>query len=205
MERTLSRLMRSRRLDRDYERRPETGETFILWSMTMVMSRRLARHYSRAARTGRGDLSSPALTGVRSGPRERRVLRYGPALPDGAITRPGRTAACSSLRLPRCGGQCRADGRGNRSPGRGICLDTEGAVWEADVGNKHCVRVREGGQVLQTVDADRGCYACTLGGTDGRTLYIAAAQWPSDFRTPTGQVLAVDVTVPSAVPRPRGQ
>ena len=69
VERTLSRLMRSRRLARDYERRLETGETFILWSVTMVMSRRLARHYPRAARTGRGDLSSPRLRA--SGPRER--------------------------------------------------------------------------------------------------------------------------------------
>jgi sugar lactone lactonase YvrE len=58
--------------------------------------------------------------------------------------------------------------------------------------------VREGGQVLHTVDADRGCFACTLGGADGRTLYIVTAQWPNDFRTPTGQVLAVQVTVPSA-------
>jgi sugar lactone lactonase YvrE len=80
----------------------------------------------------------------------------------------------------------------------GICLDAEGAVWAADVGNKHCVRVGEGGQVLQTIDADRGCFACTLGGADGRTLYIVTAQWPNDFRTPTGQVLAVQVTVPSA-------
>jgi sugar lactone lactonase YvrE len=62
----------------------------------------------------------------------------------------------------------------------------------------HCVRVREGGQVLQTVDADRGCFACTLGGAGGRTLYVVTAQWPNDFRTPTGQVLAVQVTVPSA-------
>jgi sugar lactone lactonase YvrE len=80
----------------------------------------------------------------------------------------------------------------------GICLDAGGAVWAADVGNKHCVRVREGGQVLQTVDADRGCFACTLGGAGGRTLCIVTAQWPTDFRTPTGQVLAVQVTVPSA-------
>src|SRR5579862_2593403 len=28
----------------------------------------------------------------------------------------------------------------------GICLDADGAVWYADVGNKHCVRVREGGR-----------------------------------------------------------
>jgi sugar lactone lactonase YvrE len=80
----------------------------------------------------------------------------------------------------------------------GICLDAEGAVWAADVGNKHCVRVREGGQVLESVDADRGCFACTLGGDDGRTLYIVTAQWPNDFRTPTGQVLAVRVDVPAA-------
>ena len=30
----------------------------------------------------------------------------------------------------------------------GICIDAEGAVWYADVGNRHCVRVREGGEVL---------------------------------------------------------
>ena len=66
----------------------------------------------------------------------------------------------------------------------GICLDAEGAVWAADVGNKHCVRVREGGQVLQTVDADRGCFACALGGAAGRTPYIVTAQWPSDCRRP---------------------
>ena len=60
------------------------------------------------------------------------------------------------------------------------------------------MRVREGGQVLQTVDADRGCFACTLGGAGGLTLYIVTAQWPNDFRSPTGQVLAVQVTAPSA-------
>ena len=35
----------------------------------------------------------------------------------------------------------------------GICLDAEGAVWYGDVPNKRCVRVREGGEVLQTIDA----------------------------------------------------
>jgi sugar lactone lactonase YvrE len=56
----------------------------------------------------------------------------------------------------------------------GICLDADGAVWYADVGNKHCVRVAEGGKVLQTIEADRGCFACMLGGDDGRTLFIVA-------------------------------
>ncbi|ETA72185.1 MULTISPECIES: SMP-30/gluconolactonase/LRE family protein [Mesorhizobium] len=82
----------------------------------------------------------------------------------------------------------------------GICLDAEGAVWYADVPNKHCVRVREGGEVLQTVTVDRGCFACMLGGADRRTLFIVAAEWRGfehmvgDART--GQVLSVEAPAP---------
>ncbi|MFI5775477.1 IS5 family transposase [Streptomyces sp. NPDC051658] len=42
VERTFGWLMRSRRLARDYERRPDSSEAMILWSMTMLMTRRLA-------------------------------------------------------------------------------------------------------------------------------------------------------------------
>lgn len=59
----------------------------------------------------------------------------------------------------------------------GICADADGAVWVATVPGERCVRVREGGEVLDTVTADRGCFACMLGGDDGRTLFIAAANW----------------------------
>ena len=51
----------------------------------------------------------------------------------------------------------------------GICLDADGAVWYADVPNQHCRRVAEDGRVLDTVDVDRGCFACMLGGPDGQT------------------------------------
>ena len=84
----------------------------------------------------------------------------------------------------------------------GISLDAEGAVWYADVPNRHCVRVREGGAVLQTVGTDRGCFACMLGGADGRALFITAAEWRgfehmiSDART--GQVLSVAAPAPGA-------
>jgi sugar lactone lactonase YvrE len=77
----------------------------------------------------------------------------------------------------------------------GICIDAEGAVWYADVPNMRCVRVREGGEVLQTIDADRGCFACMLGGADGRTLFIVAREWrgPESMAdgARTGQVLTV--------------
>ncbi len=48
----------------------------------------------------------------------------------------------------------------------GICLDTDGAVWYGDVPNKRCARVSEGSNLLQTINLDRGCFACALGGPD---------------------------------------
>ncbi|MGH2485924.1 MAG: SMP-30/gluconolactonase/LRE family protein [Ktedonobacterales bacterium] len=59
----------------------------------------------------------------------------------------------------------------------GICMDSEGAVWYADVPNKRCVRVHEGGETLRTVELDRGCFACMLGGEDGPTLFMLTAEW----------------------------
>lgn len=43
VERSFGWLLRSRRLARDYERRCDSSEAMILWSMTMLMTRRLAR------------------------------------------------------------------------------------------------------------------------------------------------------------------
>jgi sugar lactone lactonase YvrE len=83
----------------------------------------------------------------------------------------------------------------------GICLDAEGAAWYADVPGKRCVRVAGGGRVLQTVELDRGGFACTLGGPDGTTLFVVAADWsdgPELVPAGTGQVLTTEVTVPAA-------
>jgi sugar lactone lactonase YvrE len=58
----------------------------------------------------------------------------------------------------------------------GICIDAEGAVWTGSGGNA-CVRVREGGEILDRVELDRAPFACMLGGPDGRTLFIMAQDW----------------------------
>jgi sugar lactone lactonase YvrE len=59
----------------------------------------------------------------------------------------------------------------------GICLDTQGAIWYADVPNQRCVRVREGGKVLQAIQLDRGCFSCALGGPARTTLFMVATHW----------------------------
>jgi sugar lactone lactonase YvrE len=84
----------------------------------------------------------------------------------------------------------------------GICVDAEGAAWLATVPGRRCVRVAEGGRVLQTVDFDRGCFACALGGPDGRTLFVTAAEWRPDLPelvpAGSGQVCTARVSVPGA-------
>lgn len=81
----------------------------------------------------------------------------------------------------------------------GICLDAEGAVWVANPLGTNCVRVAEGGRVLEEAVFSQICYACALGGSDGRTLYALTA--PSSHAgqaaaEPRGRVEAVRVSVP---------
>jgi sugar lactone lactonase YvrE len=82
----------------------------------------------------------------------------------------------------------------------GLCLDADGAIWYADVPNKRCVRIRKGGEVLQAIELDRGCFACMLGGRDRKTLFMLAAEWrgPSAMaeQARTGQVLTVAAPAP---------
>ena len=84
----------------------------------------------------------------------------------------------------------------------GICIDAEGAVWYGDVPNRRCVRVAEGGEVLQRIELDRGCFACALGGPEGRTLFMMAQEWngPEGMgKGPrTGRVLTAEASAPHA-------
>ena len=87
----------------------------------------------------------------------------------------------------------------------GICLDADGAVWaQSGPMDTACVRVREGGAVLERVGLDRSPFACMLGGPDGRTLFILAAEWrgfeqiESAIADRTGPVLVPDAPAPHA-------
>ena len=74
----------------------------------------------------------------------------------------------------------------------GISADPEGRIWYADVPHQVCRLVAEGGEVIRTVDLDRGAFSCAVG--DG-VLYVATNEWsgaPSSDRN--GQLVAVDLT-----------
>jgi sugar lactone lactonase YvrE len=63
-------------------------------------------------------------------------------------------------------------------------------------------RVREGGEVLERIKLDRDCFACMLGGEDGKTLFMVAAEWRGlehMFDEPhTGQVVTARAPAPGA-------
>jgi sugar lactone lactonase YvrE len=93
----------------------------------------------------------------------------------------------------------------------GICMDAEGAVWTPSWSENEscCVRVADGGEVLDRIPLDQSGFACALGGADGRTLFMLTADWhmDEDFMDNlnrlttgprTGQVLTTNVSVPAA-------
>jgi sugar lactone lactonase YvrE len=79
----------------------------------------------------------------------------------------------------------------------GICMDADGAIWTSQT-QQDCVRVAEGGEILERIELDRSPFACMLGGDDRRTLFVMAAEWnPADpFGARTGQVLAHPAPAP---------
>jgi sugar lactone lactonase YvrE len=87
--------------------------------------------------------------------------------------------------------------------GDGICMDAEGCIWTS-AGENTVARVREGGEVLQRIQIDQFCYACMLGGEDGRTLFMLVADWYGVERmgelleARSGRVLAIPAPVPHA-------
>ena len=77
----------------------------------------------------------------------------------------------------------------------GICLDASGAVWIANPAAPECVLIAPGGEVLATVMTGKlNCYACMLGGPEGKHLFMAVAP-QNAAAAPKGQVLVAEVVV----------
>lgn len=85
----------------------------------------------------------------------------------------------------------------------GSTVDAEGAIWVCSVDTGEFLRVVEGGEVTDRVDAPGRCAVdCALGGPDGRTLYLATADSydpATTARTRDGRISAIRVDVPGAV------
>lgn len=77
----------------------------------------------------------------------------------------------------------------------GICLDAEGCVWVANPTAPECVRVAEGGEIRDVVETAMPCFACMLGGADGRTLFMMTSRADEAGGKPKGQVEVARVDV----------
>ena len=78
----------------------------------------------------------------------------------------------------------------------GACLDAEGCVWIANPAARECVRIAQGGAVLEVIETGLTCYACMLGGDDGRTLFMTTSRpaRPDEAGAkPRGQIETVTV------------
>ena len=83
----------------------------------------------------------------------------------------------------------------------GICLDANGAIWVADPRNKETIRVLEGGVVTDRISTgEMGSFACMLGGSERRTLFICTClqSGPDTAALRSGRIETVEVKVPGA-------
>lgn len=81
----------------------------------------------------------------------------------------------------------------------GCGLDAEGMLWVADALHGRVVRVREGGEIVEEIQTPMGVFACMLGGTDARTLFLCSApDFAEEARRNAREasLLAVTVEVP---------
>jgi sugar lactone lactonase YvrE len=83
----------------------------------------------------------------------------------------------------------------------GICLNAEGHIWIANPIAPECALIARGGEVLEVIDTGQPCFACMLGGEDGRTLFMLTAKTSNGREAAaeaTGKIVVATVDAPHA-------
>ena len=83
----------------------------------------------------------------------------------------------------------------------GICINADGNIWVANAVSNECFLVAQGGEVLDIVNTSQNCFACMLGGDDGKTLFMLTAkssQAKIVGATRTGKIEVTKVASPGA-------
>lgn len=83
----------------------------------------------------------------------------------------------------------------------GICLDASSAIWIANPLAPECALIAPGGEVLDVIETGLPCYACMLGGPQGKHLFMLVAprsDGDTAAKAPLGKVLVAEVAVSRA-------
>ena len=73
----------------------------------------------------------------------------------------------------------------------GICLDENNRVWVANAVAPEALLVAEGGAIVERVQTSQLCFACMLGGDDGKTLFVVTASSADPLeaaQSPSGKI-----------------
>lgn len=115
--------------------------------------------------------------------------------PNGAVITPDGRQLIVAESLSKCLTAFHIDADGSLSGRRlwaetagvmpdGICLDSRGGIWIAAIETGAVLRIEEGGDVTDVIDAPDGrqAWAVALGGEDGRTLFMLTSSPLGDTR-----------------------
>ncbi|HEY1708945.1 MAG TPA: SMP-30/gluconolactonase/LRE family protein [Rhizomicrobium sp.] len=78
----------------------------------------------------------------------------------------------------------------------GISADSDGAIWCANAFSPDCVRIGQGGEILERVETSMNAFCCALGGSDGRTLFVATAEADPETKAVCGMIEIATVKSP---------
>jgi sugar lactone lactonase YvrE len=82
----------------------------------------------------------------------------------------------------------------------GCTLDADGGIWFANCVTTHVARVVDGGRITATIEIPEPTpWACALGGTDGRTLFVfSCSGFPTTAHPGDGRIWITRVDAPHA-------